>query len=72
MKAHSSVEGFYSRSWTYMQWDFFPLGTDRIALPLPFGQYSGSLKHALLQQEQGNTRQHRNNPAANFFFFFLQ
>ena len=28
MRAHSSVEGFYSPSWIYMRLDFSPLDTD--------------------------------------------
>ena len=34
MRAHSSVEGFYSPSWTYMRLDFSPLDTDYAALHL--------------------------------------
>ena len=28
------MEGLYSPSWTYMHWDFSPLGNDRAVLPL--------------------------------------
>ena len=34
MRAHSSKEGFYSPSWTYMHLDFSPRGTDHAVLPL--------------------------------------
>ena len=34
MKAHSSVEGSYSPSWTYMCLDFFPRVADFVVLPL--------------------------------------
>ena len=48
-----------------MHWDFTPLGTDNVALPLGAPLDHNSSQNALLQQEQDNT----NNPAANFFFF---
>ena len=34
MRAHSSMEGFYSPSWTYMHLDFSLRGTDHAVLPL--------------------------------------
>ena len=39
MRAHSSMEGFNSPSWTYMHLDFSPRAAN-FALPLPFDQYS--------------------------------
>ena len=51
MRAHSSVEGFYSPSWIYMHLDFSPLYTDYVALHVgvPFDHNSSPLEHALLQ-----------------------
>ena len=48
-----TMEGVCNPSWTYTHQGFFPLNTDCVALPLgiPFGQYSNSLRHALLQQK---------------------
>ena len=34
MRAHSSMEGFYSPSWSYMHLDFSPSATDFAVLPL--------------------------------------
>ena len=34
MRAHSSMEGFYSPSWTYMHLDFSPMAVDFAVLPL--------------------------------------
>ena len=34
MRAHSSMEGFYSPSWTYMHLDFSPRAADFAILPL--------------------------------------
>ena len=34
MRAHSSMEGFYSPSWTYMHLDFSPRAADFVVLPL--------------------------------------
>ena len=34
MRAHSSMEGFYSPSWTFMHLDFSPRGTDHAVRPL--------------------------------------
>ena len=66
-KVHSSMEDFYSPSWTYTHWDFSLLGIDSVALPLGAPLVHNSNQNALLQQKQGNT----NNPAATLFFFFF-
>ena len=34
MRAHSSMEGFYSPSWTYIHSDFSPMAVDFAVLPL--------------------------------------
>ena len=68
MRAHSSVEGFYSPSWTYMRLNFSPLDTDYAALHVgvPFDHNSSPLEHALLQQEQGK---HKTTKKQLYFFF---
>ena len=46
-KAHSSVEGSYSPSWTYMCLDFFSRVADSVVLPLgvPLGSNLYSIQH---------------------------
>ena len=70
MRAHSSDEGFYTPSWTYMRLDFSPLDTDYAALHVwvPFDHNSSPLEHALLQQEQGK---HKITKKQSYFFFFF-
>ena len=50
MRVHSSVEGSYSPSWTYMHLDFSPLDTDYATLHVgvPFDHNSSQLEHELL------------------------
>ena len=50
MRVHSSVEGFYSISWTYMSLDFSPRVTDFAALHvgIPFDHNTSPLEHAIL------------------------
>ena len=50
------MEDFYSPSWTYIHWDFSPLGTNSVALPLGAPLDHNSSQNALLQQEQGKKK----------------
>ena len=50
------MEDFYSPSWTYIHWDFSPLGIDSVALPLGAPLDHNSSQNALLQQEQGKKK----------------
>ena len=68
MRVHSSVEDFYSLSWTYMHLDFSPQVADSTTLQVgvPFDHNSSPLEHALLQQEQGK---HKTTKKQSYFFF---
>ena len=70
MRAHSTVEGFYSPSWTYMNLDFSPLDTDYAALHMgvPFDHNSSPLEHALLKQEQSKNKTTKKQSYSFFFF----
>ena len=68
MRAHSSVDGFYSPSWTYMRLDFSSLDTDYVALHVGFHLITIQAHWNMhsCSKNKANTRQQRNNPTSFF------